>query len=50
MFFSSFYVCRLDGVFDIHTSDFSKSVLFKFIMPVFIERLVLIKRIIHQLK
>jgi len=29
MFFSSFCVCRLDGVFDIRTSDFSKSVLFK---------------------
>ncbi len=50
IFFSSFCVCRLDGVFDICTSDFSKSVLFKFIMPVFVERPVLVKRIIHQLK
>jgi hypothetical protein len=29
IFFSSFCVCRLDGVFDICKSDFSKSVLFK---------------------
>jgi len=42
MFFSSFFVCRLDGVFDICKS--------KFIMPFFIKRPGLVKRIIQQLK